>query len=56
MFSSRPLDSFYAAHSQMASAVMDMTFSLTDPFMTPLWGSERYRFFAVADGMGTGLS
>jgi hypothetical protein len=32
MFSNGPLDFFYAAHNQMASTVMNMTFSLTDPF------------------------
>jgi hypothetical protein len=31
-FSNGPLDFFYAAHSQMASTVLNMTFSLTDPF------------------------
>jgi hypothetical protein len=32
MFSSCPLDFFYAAHNQMASTAMNMTFSLTEPF------------------------
>jgi hypothetical protein len=32
MFSNGSLDFFYAAHNQVASTVMNMTFSLTDPF------------------------
>ena len=32
MLSNDPLDFFYAAHNQMASTVMNMTISLTDPF------------------------
>jgi hypothetical protein len=36
MFSSCPLDFFYAAHNQMASTAMNMTFSLTDPFKKPI--------------------
>ena len=36
MFPSGPFDFFYAPHNQVASTVMNMTFSLTDPFMTPL--------------------
>jgi hypothetical protein len=30
MFSSGPLDFFYAAHNRMASTVMNITISLTD--------------------------
>ena len=37
MFSSGPLDFFYAPHNQMASVIMNMIFSLTDP-CTMCWG------------------
>ena len=37
MLSNDPLDFFYAAHNQMASTVMNMTISLTDPFRYAIW-------------------
>jgi hypothetical protein len=43
MFSNGPLDFFYAAHHQMASSVLNMTFSLTDPFTVQPAGSLAFR-------------
>ena len=36
MFPSGLFDFFYAPHNQVASTVMNMTFSLTDPFTAEL--------------------
>src|ERR1035441_6970518 len=35
MYSSGLLDISYAPHNQMASTIMNLTFSLTDPFTNP---------------------
>src|ERR1039458_5524781 len=40
MFPSGPFDFFYAPHNQVASTVMNMTISLTDPFTYVNRGSE----------------
>jgi hypothetical protein len=43
MFSNGPLDFFYAAHNQVASTVMNMTFSLTDPFTNSVLARPRQK-------------
>jgi hypothetical protein len=50
MFSSGPLGFFYAAHSQMPSTVMHMTFSLTiGRVLVPMPTSDAHHWRRAAD-------
>jgi hypothetical protein len=48
MFSNGPLDFFYAAHNQMASTVINITISLTDPFTRRLTSCMAHSWRALA--------